>query len=142
MTTATATTNATSVCRYINNLTGELRSQGYTSEITRFEKAKKYGPWTLHLAVTSRRGEDTACVFVMDIDPADGEGLSAEIPRLDVDFPHATGDTRARRMQVRDLLARALSDSESGDDFYDYGYNYLMVADAMVTVMRGLTVAC
>lgn len=139
----TAATNATSVARYVNNITGELRTQGYTSEITRLEQAEKYGPWTLHLTVTSRRDKDTACVFTMDIDPADSEGLSAEIPRLDVDFadkqiPHR----RERRMQAREQLARALSDSESGDDFYDYGYNYLMVSDALVAVMLGLTVAC
>ena len=81
-----ATTNATSVARYINNITGELRTQGYTSEISRFEQAEKYGPWTLHLTVYSRRDKDTACEFELAIDPADGEGLSAEIPRLDVDF--------------------------------------------------------
>ena len=127
-----ATTNATSVARYINNITGELRTQGYTSEISRFEQAEKYGPWTLHLTVYSRRDKNAACEFELAIDPADGEGLSAEIPRLDVDFvdkqvPHR----RERRAEVREQLYMSLSDSESGDDFYNYGYNFLLVADAL-----------
>ena len=134
---------ATSVARYVNNITGELRTQGYTSEITRLEQAEKYGPWTLHLTVTSRRDQDTACVFEMDIDPADGDGMFADIPRLDFDFAITNvANRRERRMQMREQLACALSDSESGDEFYDYGYNYMMVSDAMVTVMLGLAVAC
>lgn len=138
-----ATTNATSVARYINNITGELRTQGYTSEISRFEQAEKYGPWTLHLTVTSRRDKNTACVFEMDIDPADGDGMFADIPRLDFDFANTNvANRRERRMQMREQLACALSDSESGDEFYDYGYNYMMVSDAMVTVMLGLAVTC
>ena len=129
-----ATTNATSVSRYVNNITGELRTQGYISEITRFEQIEKYGPWTLNLAVYSRRDKSTAFVFEMDIDPADGEGLSAEIPRLDVDFVDKTvPHRRERRAEVREQLYMYLSDSESGDDFYNYGYNYLLVADALAT---------
>lgn len=137
-----ATTNATSVARYVNNITGELRTQGYTSEITRFEKIEKYGPWTLHLTVYSRCDKNTACEFELDIDPCDGDGMFADIPRLDFDFADVgVANRRERRMQARDQLARALSDSESGDDFYSYGYNYMMVADALVAVMLGLTVA-
>lgn len=129
---ATANATATSVARYVNNITGELRTQGYTSEITRFEQIEKYGPWTLHLTVSSRRDMDTAFVFEMDIDPADGEGLSADIPRLDVDFVDKTIPLRReRRAEVREQLYMYLSDSESGDDFYNYGYNYLLVADAL-----------
>lgn len=134
---------ATAVHRYVNNLTEEMRVQGFNAEVTRLEQAEKYGPWTLHLTVTSRRDQDTACVFEMDIDPADGDGLFADIPRLDVDFvgkqvPHR----RERRAQVREQLACALSGCEIDDDFYGYGYNYMMVSDAMVTVMLGLAVTC
>ena len=133
-----ATTNATSVARYVNNITGELRTQGYTSEITRFEQAEKYGPWTLHLTVYSRRDKNAAFVFEMDIDPADGEGLSAEIPRLDVDFvDKQVPSRRERRAEVREQLYMYLSDSESGDDFYNYGYNFLLVADALVLAING-----
>ena len=133
-----ATTNATSVARYINNITGELRTQGYTSEITRFEQAEKYGPWTLHLTVYSRRDKNTACEFELAIDPADGEGLSAEIPRLDVDFVDKTIPHRHdRRAEVREQLYMSLSDSESGDDFYNYGYNFLLVADALALAVNG-----
>lgn len=124
-------TTATSVARYVNNITGELRTQGYTSEITRFEQIEKYGPWTLHLTVYSRRDKNAACEFELAIDPADGEGLSAEIPRLDVDFVDKT--VPHRRDQVREQLYMCLSDSEIGDDFYNYGYNYLLVADALAT---------
>lgn len=125
-------TTATSVARYINNITGELRTQGYTSEITRFEQIEKYGPWTLHLTVYSRRDKNAACEFELAIDPADGEGLSAEIPRLDVDFVDKTIPHRhERRAEVREQLYMSLSDSESGDDFYNYGYNFLLVADAL-----------
>lgn len=137
-------TNATSVARYINNITGELRTQGYTSEISRFEQAEKYGPWTLHLTVYSRRDKDTACEFELAIDPADGEGLSAEIPRLDVDFVDKTiPHRRERRAEVREQLYMYLSDSESGDDFYNYGYNFLLVADALAqaTQMAAPTLA-
>ena len=123
---------ATAVHRYVNNLTEEMRVQGFNAEVTRLEQAEKYGPWTLHLTVTSRRDQDTACVFEMDIDPADGDGMFADIPRLDVDFvdkqvPHR----RERRAEVREQLYMSLSDSESGDDFYNYGYNFLLVADAL-----------
>ena len=133
-----AIATATSVARYVNNITGELRTQGYTSEITRFEQAEKYGPWTLHLTVYSRRDKNAACEFELAIDPADGEGLSAEIPRLDVDFvdkqvPHR----RERRAEVREQLYMSLSDSESGDDFYNYGYNFLLVADALALAVNG-----
>ena len=138
-------TNATATApvRYANSLIGELDVQGYTSEITRFEQAEKYGPWTLHLTVYSRRDKNTACVFEMDIDPCDGDGLFADIPRLDFDFADtAVANRRERRAQVREQLAFALSGCESGDDFYSYGYNYLLVADALVMVMQGLTVDC
>lgn len=131
-------TNATSVARYINNITGELRTQGYTSEITRFEQAEKYGPWTLHLTVYSRRDKNAACEFELAIDPADGEGLSAEIPRLDVDFADKQVPHRhERRAEVREQLYMSLSDSESGDDFYNYGYNFLLVADALALAVNG-----
>ena len=138
-------TNATATApvRYANSLIGELDVQGYTAEISRLEQAEKYGPWTLHLTVYSRRDKDTACVFELDIDPCDGDGMFADIPRLDFDFADAhAANRRERRMQVREQLAFALSDSESGDDFYAYGYNFMLVADALVAVMLGLTVAC
>ena len=136
-------TNATAPIRYANSLIGELDVQGYTAGISRLEQAEKYGPWTLHLTVYSRRDQDTACVFEMDIDPADGEGMFADIPRLDFDFADtAVANRRERRMQMREQLACALSGCEIDDDFYGYGYNYMMVADALVTVMLGLAVAC
>lgn len=123
---------ATSVARYVNNLTGTLRDQGYTSEISRFEQIEKYGPWSLKLVVTLPEDTAAACVFELSIDPADGEGLSAEIPRLDVDFVDKTiPHRRERRAEVREQLYMSLSDSESGDDFYNYGYNFLLVADAL-----------
>lgn len=127
-----ATTTATSVARYVNNLTGTLRDQGYTSEIAQLDQAEKYGPWSLKLAVTLPEDTAAACVFELDLDPADGEGLSAEITRMDVDFADVQSDhRRERRMAAREQLHICLSDSESGDDFYDYGYNYLLVADAL-----------
>ena len=46
---------------------------------------------------------------------------------VDKTIPHR----RERRAEVREQLYMSLSDSESGDDFYDYGYNYLLVADAL-----------
>lgn len=98
-------TTATSVARYVNNITGELRTQGYTSEISRFEQAEKYGPWTLKLAVTLPEDTAAACVFELDIDPADGEGLSAEIPHMDVDFADVeVAHRRERRAEVRKQL--------------------------------------
>lgn len=137
-----AIATATSVARYVNNITGELRTQGYTSEITRFEQIEKYGPWTLHLTVYSRRDKNTACEFELAIDPADGEGLSAEIPRLDVDFVDKTiPHRRERRAEVREQLYMSLSDSEIGDDFYNYGYNFLLVADALATCVAATELA-
>ena len=136
---------ATAVHRYVNNLTEEMRVQGFNAEVTRLEQAEKYGPWTLHLTVTSRRDQDTACVFEMDIDPADGDGMFADIPRLDFDFANTNvANRRERRAQVREQLSCALSGCEIDDDFYGYGYgyNYMMVSDAMVTVMLGLAVTC
>ena len=125
-------TNATAPIRYANSLIGELDVQGYTAGISRLEQAEKYGPWTLHLTVYSRRDQDTACVFELDLDPADGDGLFADIPRLDFDFADVgVANRRERRAEVREQLYMYLSDSESGDDFYNYGYNYLLVADAL-----------
>lgn len=138
-------TNATATApvRYANSLIGELDVQGYTAGISRLEQAEKYGPWTLHLTVCSRRDKNIACVFEMDIDPCDGDGMFADIPRLDFDFADVgVANRRERRAQVREQLSCALSGCESGDDFYGYGYNYMMVADALVTVMLGLTAAC
>lgn len=136
-------TNATAPIRYANSLIGELDVQGYTSEITRFEQIEKYGPWTLRLEVTPAGDTAEAYVFELDIDPCDGDGMFADIPRLDFDFADThVSNRRERRMQMREQLACALSDSESGDEFYDYGYNYMMVSDAMVTVMLGLAVTC
>lgn len=133
-------TNATATApvRYANSLIGELDVQGYTAGISRLEQAEKYGPWTLHLTVYSRRDKNTACVFEMDIDPADGDGLFADIPRLDVDFVDKTiPHRRERRAEVREQLYMSLSDSESGDDFYNYGYNFLLVADALALAVNG-----
>lgn len=136
-------TNATAPICYANNLTGELRAQGYTSEITRLEQAEKYGPWSLRLEVTPAGDTAEAYVFELDLDPADGDGLFADIPRLDFDFADThVSNRRERRAQVREQLYMSLSDSESGDDFYAYGYNFMLVADALVAVMLGLTVAC
>lgn len=141
MTNATAT--ATAPVRYVNNITGELRTQGYTSEITRFEQIEKYGPWSLRLEVTPVRDTAEAYVFELDIDPCDGDGMFADIPRLDFDFADVgVANRRERRAQVREQLSCALSGCEIDDDFYGYGYNYMMVADALVTVMLGLTAAC
>ena len=129
---------ATSVARYVNNLTGTLRDQGYTSEIAQLDQAEKYGPWSLKLAVTLPEDTAATCVFELDLDPADGEGLSAEITRMDVDFADVQSDhRRERRAEVREQLYMYLSDSESGDDFYNYGYNFLLVADALVLAING-----
>ena len=133
-----AIATATSVARYVNNLTGTLRDQGYTSEISQLEQSRTYGPWSLHLTVTSRRDQDTACVFEMDIDPADGDGMFADIPRLDFDFANTNvANRRERRAQVREQLACALSGCEIDDDFYGYGYNFLLVADALALAVNG-----
>lgn len=127
-----AIATATSVARYINNVTGTLRDRGYTSEISQLEQSRAYGPWSLKLAVTLPEDTAAACVFELDIDPADGEGVNAEIPHMDVDFADVeVTHRRERRAEVRKQLHICLSDSESGDDFYDYGYNYLLVADAL-----------
>lgn len=134
---------ATAVHRYVNNLTEEMRVQGFNAEVTRLEQSRKYGPWSLRLEVAPARDTAEVFVFDLDIDPADGDGLFADIPRLYFDFADTgVANRRERRAQVREQLSCALSDSESGDDFYSYGYNYLLVADALVTVMLGLTVAC
>ena len=125
-------TTATSVARYINNVTGTLRDRGFTSEISQLEQSRAYGPWSLKLAVTLPEDTAAACVFELDIDPTDGEGLNAEITHMDVDFADVQIDhRRERRAEARKQLHICLSDSESGDDFYDYGYNYLLVADAL-----------
>ena len=90
-------TTATSVARYINNVTGTLRDRGFTSEISQLEQSRAYGPWSLKLAVTLPEDTAAACVFELDIDPTDGEGLNAEIAHMDVDFADVQIDHRRER---------------------------------------------
>lgn len=137
-----AIATATSVARYINNVTGTLRDRGYTSEISQLEQSRAYGPWSLKLAVTLPEDTAAACVFELDIDPADGEGVNAEIPHMDVDFADVeVTHRRERRAEVREQLYMSLSDSEIGDDFYNYGYNFLLVADALATCVAATELA-